>query len=88
MMKNMNTLPQDWLAECEDWLGENEDGSHFEIPSEIDGKPNVPTYVSGFVKDGDWVIGVKVVKSVDYLREHGINDGDIVGFAINWKIFC
>lgn len=84
----MKNLPHDWLADCETWLGENEDGSHFEIPSEIDGKPNVPVYTEGFAKDGDWVIGVKCIKSCDYLREHSINDGDIIAFAINYKIFC
>lgn len=84
----MKTLPHDWLAQTEEHVCENDDGSIFEIPKEIDGKPNVPVYVDKFVKDGDWVVGIKCIKSSDFLREYNINDGDIVGFSINYKIFC
>lgn len=84
----MKTLPHDWLAETEMWVTECEDGAHFEVPQEIDGKPNIPVYVDSFVKDGDWVVGIKCIKSSDFLRQYNINDGDIIGFAINYKIFC
>lgn len=84
----MKTLPHDWLPETEMWLAETEDGAHFEVPQEIDGKPNKPVYTEQIAKGGDWIVAVKCIKSSDFLRQYDINDGDMLGFAINYKIFC
>lgn len=87
-MNTMKTLPHDWLADCEMWLDGSADGAMFEIPQEVDGQPNKPVYTNGVFRDGDWIVAVKCIKSSDYLREHNINDGDIIGFAVNYKVFC
>lgn len=82
-MRKKPTLPPDWLAIAETALNEGE--ACWEVPAEIDGKPNLPIYQDAL---RDWVVGAKVLKTSSELEQYGIKDGDVVGYCLNLNIIC